>query len=151
MAEKLGSNKFRSFVLNYGYTKETSSGWLWWKKYHRKHFPNFKNNKNKSRADIYNDLMDGREILRSGTSGSADITLVIDRRNKRSVVGYTYANSPKQWIYSWVLQTNYKRVAGNLAHEWVHKMGYGHGRWYNSTRKHTVPYAVGDYVAEIAR
>jgi uncharacterized protein YjaZ len=95
--------------------------------------------------------MAGKEVLREAKNYQADIVLRIDRRRRRGVLGYTYPSSIKQWIYSWFLKSDFKSVAGNLAHEWCHKMGYKHAYKYNSTRHHTVPYAVGDYVAGITR
>lgn len=40
------------------------------------------------------------------------------------------------------------QIAGNLAHEWVHKLGFDHrsAKEYDS-----VPYAIGDIVAQLGR
>ena len=151
-AKKLGSGEFTNFCKSYFYTyKVKTSGFWFWAKYTTRTEHNFKHSLGRTSEEVYHHLMEAREALGYGTDRVADITLVVDRRNKRSVVGYTYPNSVKQWVYSWVLRTNYKRVAGNLVHEWCHKMGYDHAFRYNSTRKHSVPYAVGDFVAEIQR
>lgn len=151
MAIKLGSEEFKNFCESYRYSFPICSGWLWWKKCVNRVVHNFKYSNGRSSAEVYKHLMGGKETLSDRVDGEADIVLVIDRRNKRNVIGYTYPNTVKQWVYSWFLKTDYKRVAGNLAHEWVHKMGYDHKFRYNSTRRHTVPYAVGDFVAEIGR
>ena len=150
MAIRLGSEDFRHFCGAYRYSYKVCSGWFW-RNCDTKTVHNFKYSQGRTSIEVYKHLMGGKETLSDRVDGEADIILVIDRRNKRGVIGYTYPNTSKQWIYSWFLKTDYKRVAGNLAHEWCHKMGYDHKFRYNSTRKHTVPYAVGDYVAEIYR
>lgn len=151
MAITLGGADFERFCRMYHYSYTTSTGYLWWAKRTRHIVEGFKLSEGRTGAQVHHHLMKGAEILRPDANNTADITLVVDRRNKRGVLGYTYPNSVKQWVYSWLLRTDYRRVAGNLAHEWCHKMGYGHEFRYNSTRKHTVPYAVGDFVGGIVR
>ena len=41
-------------------------------------------------------------------------------------------------------------VAANMAHEWVHKIGFGHDYYYTEDRPYSVPYAIGNIVAEVA-
>jgi hypothetical protein len=150
-ANKLGSHGFKQFCDSYHYVEKWYTGALWWKKWHSRIVHNFKEPNGRTSSEVYEHLMNAEESLGQGSKGVADITLVIDRRNKRGVLGYTYPNSVKQWVYSWVLRTDYRKVAGNLIHEWCHKMGYTHAWKYNSTRKHTVPYAVGDFVSGTGR
>ena len=42
------------------------------------------------------------------------------------------------------------QVAGNLTHEWLHKMGFTHDSAATSTRPYSVPYAVGYIVRQLA-
>ena len=71
------------------------------------------------------------------------------RRSKRNVLGYTYSNTKTQWVYNYFFTNGgIEDIAGNMVHEWVHKMGFGHASKNNSTRKYTVPYAVGYFVKE---
>lgn len=148
MASRLSSNEFKEFCINYAYEYKTSTGHLWWKQYHTHYVEGFKYSDGRNGLEIYNHLMNGSEKLSMGVSDqTANIHLMIDRRLRRGVLGYTYPNTTKQWIYSWFLKSDYRKIAGNLAHEWCHKMGYGHEYRYNQTRRHTVPYAVGDFVA----
>ncbi|MEE4245439.1 MAG: hypothetical protein V2I33_08515 [Kangiellaceae bacterium] len=151
MTQKLGSDEFKKFCWRYRYSFKVCNGWwrLAWRKCSVKLVHNFKYSSGRNSNEVWMHLLSGKEVLSSeGHDGEADIVLVVDRRNKRGVLGYTYPNSVKQWIYSWFLRSDYRKVAGNLAHEWCHKMGYGHNFRYNQTRKHTVPYAVGYFVAE---
>ena len=41
-------------------------------------------------------------------------------------------------------------IAGNLAHEWMHKIGFDHDFNSTSRRPYSVPYAVGDLVESLA-
>lgn len=142
-ANKIGSKRFKNWVLNFSYQYKTYTGALWWRRYTTHTVNNFKFSKGLTRQQIYQKIITGSEVLQPQANRQADITLVIDNRNKRGVLGYTYPNSVKQWIYRWFLNTTYKSVSMNLRHEWMHKLGFDH-RWrYNPTRKYTVPYAVG--------
>jgi hypothetical protein len=100
MADALGSDQFKEFVENYFYDETTYSGSLWWKKTYHTRRLNMRYNNGLSQAQIYEKLMSGKEVLRPETDGEADITLVLDNRNKRGVLGYTYANSLSQWVYN---------------------------------------------------
>lgn len=154
MAQKLGGQEFEDFCTSYSYDIVTTTGRLWWKKTASVRYLGFKYSNGRTREQVYTHLMGGQETLAQPMptpNNTADIELVIDRGRSWSAIGYTYPNTVKQWIYSWFLKSDYRRVAGNLAHEWCHKMGYGHEYRYNPTRQHTVPYAVGDFVAGIVR
>lgn len=141
IALMIGSSQFKDFCMQFRYFETITSGYLWWKKTTIRQHHNFKHNKNLTNEQIYQMI----------TENVADIHLVIDRRKKRSVIGYTYPNTIKQWIYSWFLKSDYKQVAGNLIHEWCHKLGFEHDFRYNNTRKYSVPYAVGYYVAGVSK
>lgn len=144
----MNSREFAEFVLNYRYSYRACRGILWWKRCWTNKVDGFNWNDSLNNMQIYNKLMTGSEELRPEADNEIDINLVIDRRNKRGVLGYTYPNSIKQWIYSWFLNSDYKAVAGNLVHEWCHKMGFNHAFKYHYTRQFTVPYAVGYYIRD---
>ena len=148
LADRLGSAEFKRFCENYQYTKTTYTGMLWWKNYTTRVLTGFKNSGELTGLQVYEHLMLGKEVLSNTADRTLNVHLKIDRRTKRGVLGYTYPSTPKQWIYSWLLKTTPEKIAGNLAHEWVHKMGYGHAYRFNSTREHTVPYAVGYFVGK---
>ena len=40
-------------------------------------------------------------------------------------------------------------VAGNIFHEWTHKLGFDHDVIYTSERNATVPYALGFLIREL--
>lgn len=147
MAEALGSDQFKEFVENYFYDETSCTGRLWWKKCSHVRRMNMRFNNGFTQSQIYEKLMSGKEDLRPESDNEADITLHLDKRNRRGVLGYTYANTTSQWVYNWFFtEGELEDVAGNVAHEWCHKMGFDHEYRYNSLRQHTVPYAVGYFV-----
>ena len=148
LADALSSHQFEQFC-NAFYYNETlvTGGKLWWKKTETIKREFFRFNNGLSRNEIYGKLMEGSETLQPGADHEADIHLIIDRRSKRSVLGYTYANTTKQWVYNYFFQNGtIEDVAGNLGHEWCHKMGFGHEFNFTTHRDKTVPYAVGYFV-----
>jgi hypothetical protein len=95
--------------------------------------------------------MKGAELEPDETpeDNEADIFLKIDRTDKPGVIGYTYSNTKWQWIYSRILREwGAQDIAGNLAHEWCHKIGFEHESSWTSKREHSVPYAIGYYVRD---
>jgi hypothetical protein len=149
MERALSSRAFFEFCRDFSYEQKSCSGRLWWKKCTTSIVQEFRWNLEKSRKEIYNHLLCGEEKLTSGEDKEADIFLKIDRRRNRRVLGYTYPNTSWQWIYATFFgRADYREIAGNLAHEWCHKMGYQHEFKYNFLRQFTVPYAVGYFVKD---
>ena len=110
----------------------------------------FANNGGLTNQEIYNLIMSGKEVLRPKEDGIWDISLTIYNAyfRGRNVIGYTYPNTQMQWINRRFFNMfNYKGIAGNLAHEYCHKLGFDHD--FNSTarRPYSIPYVVGDIVA----
>lgn len=148
-SQALSSDLFKQFCLNYEYSYRSCRGALWWKRCQTNRVQDFNWNSGLTREQIYNKIMTGSETLSPEVDGTADIILRVDRRNKRGVLGYTYPNSTRQWIYAnFLAEASYKDVAGNLAHEWAHKLGFGHAFKYHYTRQFTIPYAVGYFVRD---
>lgn len=163
MEKALNSLEFKEFCSPYirgggfKYIKvRTSPIWKFWNKTYKQvkvQVPiegyGFKNPNGLTDQEVYEKLMLGAEVLNNENDREADIYLKIDRRNKRGVIGYTYGNTSWQWIYqNWFKSYTPEEIAGNLAHEWCHKMGFTHAFKNNPTRHHTVPYAVGYFVRD---
>lgn len=151
MTYAMGHEEFKQFCLNYEYKIK----YYYWeglrRKYYYKKFKTFYKSGGRTNFQVYNHLMSGQESLPEMTEidNEADIWLKVDRRYKKGVVGYTRKNTRWQWLYSWVLkEKSPEYIAGNLAHEWCHKLNYSHSKNNNSHRKHTVTYAVGNYVRD---
>lgn len=141
--------KFKEFVLNYSYNYVKTTGALWWKKTYTEKRYVFANNGGLSNYQIYNKLLSGSETLDPELDGIADVFITVDRRNKKGVIGYTYPNTKWQYIYHWVLNSwGVNEIAGNIAHEWCHKIGFDHDFKRTAIRPYSVPYAIGYFVSE---
>lgn len=149
----LNSEKFKEFCYNYSYNITTTSGYLWWKDYHTVTINGFADNLGLSNEMVYKKIMSGAETLNNETDHVLNIFLKIDRRNRRGVLGYTYANTQWQWIYNWFFRSGtIADIAGNLAHEGAgHKNGFTHDRKRTVKRKYSVPYAVGFFVRDYVK
>jgi len=116
----------------------------------------FNSNNGQTNQEIYDHLLTGEEVLMPNSSGVMDFDLSLYRSKNpwSKVKGYTTGNSMRIYMNkkffrksSWTPVD----VAANMAHEWVHKMGYGHDYRHNADRPFTVPYAVGHILSEVAQ
>jgi hypothetical protein len=143
----INSDDFKNYIINFKYMLRYSTGRLWW----RRQFSEFRVGfpyTHLSNYDVYKLIMSGAETLTPEVDQEADINIKVDRRNRRGVIGYTYKSSKWQWIYSWVLKRySVQQIAGNMFHEYLHKQGFGHPFRNTIDRKYSVPYALGNYIA----
>jgi hypothetical protein len=144
----VNTEEFKEFVLNYYWFKEIQTGMLWWKKYRHEKMTNF-HDTDLLNFEVYNLIMSGAETLDPSHDKTANIYLHIDRRFRRRVIGYTYPTTKWQWIYDWAFKSfTIPEIAGNIFHEWLHKIGFEHEYKYSFSRNHSVPYALGTYVEQ---
>lgn len=109
----------------------------------------FVDNKGLSNEEVYQVLLDGAETLNGVVDHEMDLDLTLYYANN-STVGYTYPNTNRVWTNDKFFTTNsLGKVAGNIVHEWTHKLGFEHD--FNSTarRNYSVPYAVGNIIQEL--
>lgn len=109
----------------------------------------FASNKGLTNEEIYQFIMDGRETLQVNTPGEMNFFLRLYYRPWSRVIGYTSGDTNLISV-NWRFFKNYEphNVAANLAHEWTHKIGFGH----RSAKEHdSVPYAVGYIIGDIAQ
>lgn len=140
---------FQDNVLHYITEYTYSTGWLWWKKYHRVHHSGFIGTDH-TPAMVLESLLSGAEKLSPIVDHEADVILACG--NKSGVLGWTYPNIAKQWISRWFLDSSsVAEIAGNLAHEYCHKLGYVHPYKNTPSRPHTVPYAIGYLTRNFAK
>lgn len=100
-------------------------------------------NGGKTNATIYQNILDGNEKLNNTKNNTMDVEIELYYANN-TTVGYTYANSKRIWVNTKYFNTyTPSKVAGNLFHEWLHKLGYGHASSYSTSRDYSVPYAIG--------
>jgi len=136
----MNSNEFKQRVLNFKFKGKKQ----------------FHNNNGMTNEEIYNHLMTGAENLMPESVGvmNFDLSLYRSKNPWSKVKGYTTADSMQIFINkkffrlsSWTPLD----VAGNMAHEWVHKMGFGHDYRDNIDRPSSVPYAIGYMLIDIAK
>ena len=109
----------------------------------------FVDNRGKTNAQIYQNILDGNESLQTAKNNAMDVEVELYYANT-STVGYTYANSKRIWVNTKYFNTyTPAKVAGNLFHEWLHKLGYTHASSYSTSRDYTVPYAIGYMISSM--
>jgi hypothetical protein len=109
-------------------------------------------NNDLSNEQIYAQIMSAAEQFPKVTAADQNIDLHTELYTSnwfgRNTIGYTNPSTSKIYVNTYFFYyADASAVAGNLMHEWLHKLGFDHD--YNSTasRPYSVPYAVG-YIAE---
>jgi hypothetical protein len=146
------SEKFRIAVHSFSYEKtyRVRKG-LFWRKY-TAYGKNFLESKGLGNMALYEKLLAGSERLSPGDDGIATISVTLDKSAAKGVIGYTYPSTRTQWIYSSFFERATPPViAGNLAHEYCHKLGFSHSAKFTPTREFTVPYACGYITRDLAK
>lgn len=108
----------------------------------------FKSNKGLTNQQIYTFFMDGRETLQQNTPNEMNFYLSLYYKRYSKVIGWTNGDINTINI-NWKFFKGFRPsdVAGNLAHEWTHKLGFGH----KSAAEHdSAPYAIGYIVREMS-
>lgn len=131
----VGTEAFRTRILNHKY-----SG-----------IKQFVNNNGLTNSQIYQSILDAAEKLQPAKNNTMDVGVKFYYTNN-SVVGWTntsitYINVNTKFFN----QYDVNEVAGNLFHEWLHKLGYGHDSSATARRPYSVPYAVGYMIRDIGR
>lgn len=111
----------------------------------------FANNNGKTNSQIYQAILDAAEKLKPTKNNTMDLGVKLYYANN-SVVGYTnpsitYINVNRKFFNQYADN----QVAGNLFHEWLHKLGYGHDSSSTSRRPYSVPYAVGYMIRDLGK
>lgn len=111
----------------------------------------FINNNGLSNDEIYQILLEGSEELSPGIDYEMDLELELFY-SRRSTVGYTYPDELKVWMNTKYFNAyTAAEVAGNIFHEWTHKLGFEHAYRYSKMRESSVPYALGYLVEELGK
>jgi hypothetical protein len=133
LEEVVNSEEFKDRILNFKNSKGERA---------------FASNNGLSNEEIYEKFMEGRETLRPETVGEMNFDLKLYCRWWSRVIGYTTPTSNLINInYKYFKNFKVNEVASNLAHEWVHKIGFDH----RSAAEHdSAPYAIGYIVEELA-
>ena len=129
------SKEFKYYVTNYTYQGRKQ----------------FNDNKGLSNEEIYQILLNGSEELRPDQDFEMDLELEL-YYSSRNTVGYTNPDTMRIWMntkYFDVFRPH--EVAGNVFHEWTHKLGFDHATTYSEARDHSVPYAVGYLIRDLGK
>lgn len=131
----IGMKEFRDRVLNYSY----------------KGVNQFFDNKGMTNAEVYQTLLDGAEkVGNTSKNNTLDVELELYYQTTNTI-GYTYPNTHRIWMNTkYFNKYTPIKVADNLMHEWMHKLGFTHAVTWSKDRDHTVPYAIGYLIEELA-
>lgn len=111
----------------------------------------FANNNGLSNQQIYQSVLDAAEKLTPTKNNTLDVGVKLYYENN-SVVGWTstsitYINVNTKFFDQYAINS----IAGNLFHEWLHKLGYGHDSTATARRPYSVPYAIGYIIRDIGK
>lgn len=111
----------------------------------------FVDNRGRTNAQIYQTILDAAESLQPSKNNTMNVGVKLYYENN-SVVGYTngsitYINVNTKFFNGY----DANEVAGNLFHEWLHKLGYGHSASATASRPYSVPYAIGYIVRTLGK
>jgi hypothetical protein len=102
-------------------------------------------------SQIYHLLLEGAERLRPERNNAMDVELELYFKDN-NVIGYTYPTTMRIWLNTkYFNRYSPAQVAGNLTHEWLHKLGFSHAPSWSVARDHSVPYAIGRMMARHAK
>lgn len=133
LEQVVNSEEFKDRVINFKNSKGVRA---------------FASNNGLSNEEIYEIFMEGRETLQPDTAGEMNFYLKLYNKSWSKVIGYTTPDTNVINL-NWKFFKNFKphEVASNLAHEWTHKIGFGH----RSAKEHdSAPYAIGYIVGDMA-
>jgi hypothetical protein len=133
----VNSEEFKLAVLNYTWKGKKQ----------------FSDNQSLSNEQIYEAIMAGAEILNPVADHVMNLDLTIYKPTffGRNVVGYTYPYTPRIWMNrNFFNRFTPGEIAGNMTHEWCHKIGFTHDYSSTARRPYSVPYALGYLIRDMA-
>lgn len=133
--EVIASREFRNAVINHTYNGRKT----------------FIDNRGLTNTQIYLMMLQGAEQLLPDSNNAMDVELELYYQSN-ATIGYTMPSTSRIWMNTKYFDSYEPyQVAGNLIHEWLHKLGFTHSSEYNSARPYSVPYAIGYIVRSMAR
>lgn len=132
----ISSPEFKARILNHTYRGKLG----------------FIDGKGLSNEEIYGKILKGAETVGNRDENNrmnGEIELFTEASK---TIGYTYPSTSRIWMNTKYFNTYTPvKVADNLMHEWMHKLGFGHAMEYSRSRNYSVPYAIGYLVEELAK
>lgn len=111
----------------------------------------FAMNKGLTNRLIYKKILHGAEMFHPWNNNMMDLRIELFRDYKSNIIGFTRPGTYKVWMNEkYYNKYTPARIAANLTHEWLHKLGFDHEYENTPDRKYSVPYAVGYIVRELA-
>lgn len=110
----------------------------------------FVDNEGLTNTQIYYKILNGAERLLPSKDNEMDLKIKTYYQNS-STVGWTtpssmYINMNTKFLN----QYSSNETAKTMVHEWLHKLGFTHSKYYSTSRNYSVPYGVGRIVMELA-
>jgi hypothetical protein len=110
----------------------------------------FAQNGGLTNMQIYSKIIEGAEVLNPEENWAMDLELEL-YRDRSSTVGYTYPDTMRVWVNRKYFDTfSSAEIAGNIFHEWMHKIGFEHDRKSTARRPYSVPYGLGYLIRDLA-
>jgi len=135
----VNSAEFKDRVLNFTYNGEKT----------------FVQNNGLTNEQIYELMMKGAEKYPQQTPEDHMMDFELELYTpkwyqSKNVIGYTNQNVLTIWINRLIYKkTETYKIAMNLVHEWMHKMGFDHDYKNTARRPYSVPYAIGYIVRDM--
>lgn len=131
----INTDEFHQLVINHQFNNEQK----------------FNENNGYSNEEIYQHILLGVEMVGNRlTNNAMDVELELYEDSSKTI-GYTFPHTARIWMNrKYFNQYSHAQVAGNLMHEWMHKLGFTHEFKWNKHREHSVPYAIGYLIEDLA-
>lgn len=103
-----------------------------------------------SAETVLKKILQAEENFSGGSASSIDLNLDM-YYEESDTVGYTNPDDPFMHMNRYIHDSySAAQTAGNIFHEWLHKINYGHSFYGMPQRPHSVPYKLGDLLATMA-
>lgn len=131
------SDVFKKKVLNYTYNGKKT----------------FVDNGGLSNKQVYLRILKGAEKMTNlGNNRTMDLEIELYTDLESNTIGYTYPNIVRIFMNrKYFNKFQPYQVADNMMHEWLHKLGFKHEVEATPSRRHSIPYAVGYIIKNLAR
>ena len=112
----------------------------------------FADNKGLTNSQIYHKILAGAERLNGEENNTMDLEVLLYTNLGSNTIGYTFPSSHRVFINTkYFTKLSTEKIAANLVHEWLHKLGFSHDAVKTEKRKYSVPYAVGRMIGKFGK